>query len=149
MEKDLEIAKSFFVLAQILGVVAGLFILGAGAFSVPATQIIDTQKTMFDLCKASTIDILDTNVSNYYNWTFSDCVSRINQPLTDYYSSTNSFSFFLVALGIILGLGSLLSWNIGKLKIEHPSSRHNLWLLTLLILTVIGILMARNITSIS
>lgn len=135
MSKNIEIAKSFFVLAQIFGVLAGLIVIAGGASWVSPQSSMETLSTSLEYCQ---------NVHQEINSTDSclDFIDFNNKKI----SNNNIYSITLFIIGILIGLFTIIFWWIGHKKIEDPKLNHKKLLTSSLILLIIYIIMIFSIS---
>jgi hypothetical protein len=135
MVKIEEIAKSWFVLAEILAILAGLFAVSGGGLLFGFDDIIPTMNGVVDLCES----VLEFSPEEY-NGSMEICIGDSFDGFTDVIKETQSLALFLLALGFILGTLSLICWFFGRIKIEQEDFRDKLFGLLALIVTVILII---------
>ena len=123
MPKDIDIrmdfANSWFILAQILAVIAGLFMVAAGFLITPPSQEPSIYLNALELCekiKSSTLN----NLNERYK--LDECLKEYG----DYYgtkiriAAVNGYLLFFLSLALVLD--SIICWLRGRWKIRHHLS---------------------------
>ncbi len=133
----IEIAKSWFVLAQILAVISGLFIFSGGFFLISNNDIFSLIDTSFNLCDK----VIKGNYSFAYNGSIENCLEEVFEE--DILIESQKVSYFLILLGFILGMLSILIWGLGRWKLEDEEIPDKWFALYLLIIFIILILLTK------
>lgn len=120
MPKDIDIrmdfANSWFILAQIFAVIAGLFMVAAGFLITPPSQEPSIYLNALELCekiKSSTLN----NLNEGYK--LEQCLKEFG----DYYgknirfAAVNGYLLFFISLTLVLD--SIICWLRGRWKIRH------------------------------
>lgn len=111
-----EVVHSWFVLAEILAVIAGIFIITGGLGITPESNRVDlfydTVRICNDIAKG---DIVLENIS------LADCLNKTSEQILQSINDSNNAGFSFLYLGFLFGFNSLLFWIIGRLKLEDES----------------------------
>ena len=117
---NIELAKSWFVLAQILGVLSGLFMVAAGFLYPSPNEVSNLHNQIRDFCN----DIMQDDIPPY-NSSF-DCRIKYGGSFIDNAVINLNVSIFLMSFSFIIALFSLLVWNLGRLKIKNKNLKDEL-----------------------
>jgi len=134
--ENIEIAKTWFVLAEILAVVAGLFLVSSGFFAISYKDILGSADATLNLCQKA----VENNFSSISNLTVEKCMNEISSSINLANRDTQRISFFLMFLGFLLAMSSLLCWFIGRCKIENedfPDKEYGILLIILFVIFII------------
>lgn len=111
MENSVEIAKSYFVLAQIFAVLVGLFIVASSLVYVPFSDRINLVITSADLCK--------NYVTLDESTTLFNCSTEILGTLTEEVKKGDEIVGFFFGMALIFSFGSFFCWLWGRLKLNE------------------------------
>lgn len=124
-----ELARSWFVLAEILAVLSGLFILSLGLIQIPENSI-DLLNKAVNVCE-------NINLNNEYV-NFSACFEKLGLESTiSRMNIMNKFYTTLFALGILIAIDSLLFWGLGRIILTKPTVKDKNVAFLIVVVTVI------------
>jgi hypothetical protein len=113
MVKNIEIAKSWFVLAQILAIISGLFAVSGGLFLFGLDDFLPMLKDVVAICE----DVESISPGEYANK--SECIDDTVKTLSESTLNSQFVAFLLFFLAISMGILSLGYWILGRIKLEQ------------------------------
>ncbi len=116
MDRDIEIAKSWFELARILGTMAGLFAIAAAFLMNSYGTTFSTYTRGAEICGSFP---LEDNVTFIQDKTIT--ASVCSQRLNNAWQATANLSFFLIAMSFLLAFASILYWHLGRSKLKDST----------------------------
>lgn len=138
MTKDnTELAKSWFQLSQVLAVLAGLFLVVGSLHASSYSSLRYNFDIPLGLCEKMTEENFSLNTLNV---TYPQCVSLLEASIEDEVALKEGFTNFLIGLGFLMALDSIIVWFIGRRKLVNPQCTDML-LFVLLIIINIGIIL--------
>ena len=137
---NLELVKSWFILAEICAVLSGLVIIAGGFFIVPAIQVSFLYVNTLEFCDnalSSESNILNNDIG------FKECMEEMQTTYGNWISDENKKGYLFILVGFILGLDSLIFWLFGRYKlIKAHIKDYKFMLLIVFIDIIIFILLA-------
>ncbi len=131
-ERELEIAKSWFELSRVLAVIAGLFLVVA---SLQANSYIGLKYDIEKPIKICDI-ILEHPEMNELNASYSECINLMTLSLQNETEKNQKFTYFLIVLGLLTIVNSLLTWIFGRIKLKNKNIADKGLFFILLILNI-------------
>jgi hypothetical protein len=134
MDKEIEIAKSWYQLALILATLAGMLAIVSGMLWVSPEKIMDSAKTTIEICTT----INNTPVGN----TNLSCTDTIFKNYADYFKSSSSLAFFFLSLAALLFFNSIYFWMHGYQRLIGWGKNHWKLVLSIVIFDLIAVTVA-------
>jgi len=126
----LEFAKTWFVLAEILAVLAGLFLIASSGYITPPYEISNFYGNIFSICKDY------ESIGRTYaaqNFTFDKCRTGFENDFGEFIREGNARGIFLFFVGMLFAVNALVCWGRGRYRIRKPrkvrDARFVAWLL--------------------
>lgn len=129
MASNEALADSWFKLAEVLGVLAGLTMISAGFIADVSSNIAPILNTGLDICKN-----YPSNYSyNLTNMTLQSCMGEYSKPFID--NIKNSSELLIIGYG--LGILSVLVWIVGRYKLEYEKFWFDKWVVVAFMIIII------------
>jgi len=119
MDKEIELAKSWFVLAQIIIILSGFFFAASGIAWVNSTNTMIFGLDLAEKSSSKNCDQLN-NLSNYQEFV-GETLGYTHESIL---SSLNLWKFYF-KLGWFLVFISIFIWWFGKYKLENLPNNNN------------------------
>ena len=109
-----DISDSWFKLAEIIAVIAGLFVFAGGFLIVSPSSVSNIGNDFVNIC--------DTNVAKgeiiENNLTFQECINTLWDTYGNTLVEANNLGGFLIDLGFLMAVNAIFLWFIGRVKLE-------------------------------
>jgi hypothetical protein len=132
-----QIVNSWFELARILGILAGLFFVGAGLHASSYNGIQNNPQLTFEVCSY----MYEHPELNSENLTFGECLTLFDMGVSDSIENESVITYLFLFLGFLIAMDSLFIWLIGRKKMLNSSFMDVHWAVFLLIVNISAILL--------
>lgn len=133
-DKSIEIAKSWFVLAEIFAILSGLFIFSSGFILTPE-RTIDAIDKVLNICEK----VIQEHRADFPNITLSDCMDEFGK---DYFAAmekiSNSATFFMF-ISLIFMADAVFFWMLGKYKLKNKQARDESMAIVIAIISILTV----------